>query len=151
MEVEAVAGHPFVAGLRDADLAFLATQAEPRGYEAGVDIFTAGGPAEHFYLLEQGRAVLELLARDRHVPMTIQSLRDGDVLGVSWMFEPYRWTFTARATTFVTAIEVRAEPVRRRMREDPIFGNEMLWRFSELFASRLQATRLRLLDYLPVG
>ncbi len=151
MHIESVASHPFVAGLRDDDLAFLASVAEARGYESGVAVFTAGEPAEHFYLIDEGRVVLELLARDRHVPMTIQSLRDGDVLGVSWLFEPYRWEFTARATRFVTAFEIPAEPVRRRMRQDPVFGNEMLWRFSKLFASRLHATRRRLLDYLPVA
>jgi CRP-like cAMP-binding protein len=85
------------------------------------------------------------------VPLAIQSVKAGDVLGVSWMFEPYRWAFTARATRFVTAIEIAAGPVRERCREDPIFGNEILWRFAQLFASRLQATRRRLLDYLPIS
>jgi len=108
-------------------------------------IFRAGSPAERIYLLEDGEVALEV-----HSPAKphriIQTVSGGDILGWSWLFEPYRWSFDARALVPTTAIVLDATKVRRCVEEHADVGVIVIKRIAGLVVRRLQATRLQLLD-----
>ena len=60
-------------------------------------IFREGEMANRFYLVESGKVVLESIG-GLGDPVLVDTIGAGDLLGWSWMFPPYVWHFTARAT-----------------------------------------------------
>jgi CRP/FNR family transcriptional regulator, cyclic AMP receptor protein len=114
-------------------------------FQTGDFLFREGQEANRFYLLRYGAVTLETFA-PAPGPLTIQTLNEGDVLGWSWLFPPYRWQFDARAATLVRAIALDGTCLRRKCEEDSALGYEMLKRFSRIIIERLQATRMQLLD-----
>ncbi len=69
------------------------------------------------------------------------------MLGWSWLFPPYKARFDARALERgPRALARRRVPARRSARSDPALGYELLKRFTEVVVSRLEATRMQLLD-----
>ena len=106
-------------------------------------------PARTFYLLESGKVAVEIEVSG--VAHTLQTLREGDVLGVSWLFPPYRWHFGARALQATAALRFDGEAVRRELDLDHELGYLLLHRFAAVLDNRLQAARLQLLDLYGGG
>ena len=79
-------------------------------------------------------------------PVVIETLHDGDVVGWSWLFPPYRWQFDARALEPSRAIAFDGACLRGKCEADHELGYELMRRFAGSIIERLQATRLRLLD-----
>ena len=138
--------HPFMRGLPQEMVARIAECADGVA-EFGEDeiIFRAGGPASKCYLIHSGEVAVEV-----HSPgagsRIVQTVSRGEVLGWSWMFEPYRWAFDSRVLTPTTAIVLDGEAIRHCMDDERDLGYLMVSRFAGLIAARLQATRLQLLD-----
>ncbi|GAB1692676.1 cyclic nucleotide-binding domain-containing protein [Krasilnikovia sp. M28-CT-15] len=143
--VDAVTACAFFAGLTDAQRALLAGDGAPAAFGAGERIFSEGGAAERFWLLESGTVALDMRVPGRG-DQVIETLVAGTVLGWSWLHPPYRWHFGAVAREATTAIAFDADRVRRRCAADPSFGYAILSCFTPIITERLQATRLRLLD-----
>ena len=137
--------HPFFAGLDDNFLALVCGCAKNVVFQAGQHLFHEGEPADQFYLLRHGRVGLEISAPGRGA-VSFQTLVAGEIVGVSWLFPPYRWTYDARATEQVRAIGIDATCLRRKCDTDPAFGYAMMMRFVPVLVDRLQATRLQALD-----
>ena len=78
--------------------------------------------------------------------VTFQTLSAGEVVGVSWLIPPYRWSYDARALEAVRAIALDAACLRRKCDADHDFGYAMMLRFVPVLVQRLQATRLQILD-----
>jgi CRP/FNR family cyclic AMP-dependent transcriptional regulator len=137
--------HPFLAGLRPGLLGQLIGSGTAVSYPAGHRIFTEGGPANAFWLIERGTVTLDLNIPGRGTQV-IETISDGSVLGWSWLYPPYRWQFGAVTSSPVTALEFDAASVRARCDEDTAFGSAILHGFIPVLADRLHTTRLRLLD-----
>ncbi len=138
-------GHKFFAGL-DADyLALLTGCAANVVFPADAFLFREGEPAETFFLIREGRVALEIAAPSRGA-IVVQTLREGDVAGFSWLIEPHRWEFDGRAVERVRAVQLNGACLRGKCDQDPRLGYELMRRFAGLASSRLQATRLQLLD-----
>ena len=140
-----LAEHPFFRGMEERHLALLSGCASNVRFAADDVIFREGEAAERFYLLRSGRAAIELAVPARgHV--VLQTLEAGDVVGWSWLFPPYRWTFDARAVDATRAFAFDGVCLRGKCDDDPRLGYELMRRFSRVVIDRLQATRLQLLD-----
>lgn len=142
---ERVATHPFFAPWTDAQRAALAEDGTPVRFAAGDRVFTEGGVADRFWLLEQGGVALDMRVPGRG-DQTLETLAAGTVLGWSWLYPPYRWHFGAVARVPTVAIAFDAASMRHRCEADPAFGYAVLGLFTPVIIERLQATRLRLLD-----
>ncbi|GAA1762595.1 cyclic nucleotide-binding domain-containing protein [Luedemannella helvata] len=140
-----VARHPFLAGLAPAHRAELAEYAAPAHFAAHERIFTEGGSADRFWLIEKGVVALDMREPGR-TPLVVETLPAGTVLGWSWLVAPYRWAFGARAWEPVEALAFDAAAVRVRCDADPGFGYAVLRCFVPVILERMQTTRLRLLD-----
>ena len=114
-------------------------------FEAGGYLLREGEPADWFYLIRQGRVALELKAPGRP-PVTIQTIREGEIAGVSWLIPPYRWTYDARAMELVRALALDGKCLRGKCEQDHDLGYDLMKRFMPVLIQRLQATRLQLLD-----
>jgi CRP/FNR family transcriptional regulator, cyclic AMP receptor protein len=137
--------HPFFARLDDDFCALVCGCAKNVRYEAGQYLFLEGEPADQFYLLRHGRVALELTAPGRGA-LTFQTVGEGEVVGVSWLIPPYRWTYDAKAIELVRAIAMDAACLRQKCEADHDLGYEMMKRFMPVLIERLQATRLQILD-----
>jgi CRP/FNR family transcriptional regulator, cyclic AMP receptor protein len=141
---------PALAGLAPSFLELVAGCATNARFEAGDYIFREGDAANNFYAIRRGSAALEI-----HVPareaVIIETLHEGDLLGWSWLFPPYRWSFDAHAVEPVGAIAFDGACLRRKCEDDHDLGYELMRRISQVIIERLQATRLRLLDVYGVG
>jgi CRP-like cAMP-binding protein len=114
-------------------------------FESGQYLFHEGQSADQFYLIRQGHVALELAAPGRGAIM-IQTLAEGEIVGISWLIPPYRWTNDARAIDLVRAIAIDGACLRRKCEVDHDLGYEMMKRFVPILVQRLQATRLQILD-----
>ena len=114
-------------------------------FDEGETIFREGGPADTFYVVRSGAIAIETHVPGRG-PARLMTLHGDDVLGWSWLFPPYRWHFDARALEPVRALAFDGACLRGKSVEHHELGYELLRRFAEVMLSRLQATRLQLLD-----
>ena len=92
-----LAAHPFLKGMTRHHIELLALCAVPTQFDPGQTIFLEGEPASGFYLVETGKVVLEGKTSDGR-QVVIDTVSAGEPLGWSWLFPPYLWHFTARAT-----------------------------------------------------
>jgi CRP-like cAMP-binding protein len=139
-----LAAHPFFAGLEDRHLAIVTGCAANEVFAAGQPIFKEGEAADRFYLLRHGRVGVEVYSPTGAI--TIETLEEGEVLGWSWLFPPYRARFDARALTLVRALSLDGACLRLKCEADKTLGYELLRRFASVVVSRLESTRVQLLD-----
>lgn len=137
--------HAFFRGLAPRDVALLAGCASNVRFAADELVFREGDPADRFFLLREGRVAVEVRVPARG-SVVLQTLEAGDVLGWSWLFPPYRWTFDARALEPVRALAFDGVCLRRKCDEEPRLGYALMQRFARIVTERLQAARLQLLD-----
>jgi CRP-like cAMP-binding protein len=140
-----LAAHPFFSGLAERDVEFLAGCGRNVHVGAGSHVFHEGEAADRFFVVRAGRVALEALAPGRG-PLVIDTVGAGEVLGVSWLIPPYRWTFDARVVESLHAVAMDGVCIRRKCEDDPRLGFDLLQRLAGVLQGRLQSARVRLLD-----
>jgi CRP/FNR family transcriptional regulator, cyclic AMP receptor protein len=142
---ERIIRHPFFAGMEEQFLPIIVLNANERVFAPGEIIFRERKPANQFYLIESGDVALEV-----HEPgegtFPIQELHAGEVLGWSWLYQPFVWHFQARALERTQAIVLDAAHLLVTAEQNKRFGYDLLRRVSRTMMQRLQATRKRLID-----
>jgi CRP-like cAMP-binding protein len=139
-----VALHPFLAGMKQAELALLVDCAMVVRFQPGQLIFREGDLANRFYLIETGKVILESGGRFDDA-VVIDTVGAGDLLGWSWMFPPYVWHFTARAVEPTVAIFFYGTILREYCERNHSLGYELFKRMSAVMIKRLQAARDKML------
>ncbi len=133
------------SGLAPAQLELIAGCARNAHFETGALLLREGEPAHTFFFIRHGAVALEVHAPDRG-PLVIQTLHDGEVVGWSWLFAPYRWHMDGRALTACSVVAFDGACLRAKADEDHELGYQLMRRFAANLVERLQATRLQLLD-----
>jgi CRP-like cAMP-binding protein len=132
------------AGLTRKARAALAACASDVTFPARHRIFGDGGYAGRFWLIQSGQVALDMQVPGEG-PMVVETIGMGELLGCSWLFPPYRWGFGAVTISPFEAFEFDAAAVRACCAADPVLGREFALRVAKVLASRLQATRMKLL------
>jgi len=140
-----IAERPFLNGLSEQHQNVLVDCAMIQKFAEGEKIFNEGDPANRFYLILDGEVALES-SDGENEPVLIQKIGAGDVLGWSWLFPPYYWHLSARATKPTKAIFFYGTRLRQICEEDATLGYELMKRIAEVVIQRLQATRKELLE-----
>lgn len=142
---ELIAASPVFAGLPAAHLELIAGCGVNEHFTVGSYLFHEGHAADRFYLIREGSIALEVdvPGRGTHV---LETLGEGEVVGWSWLFEPYRWQFDGRALNATRVITFDGACLRGKCDSDHELGYELMRRFAASIVERLQATRLQLLD-----
>lgn len=140
-----LAEHPFFQGMEPAHVATLVGCAANVTFDQGEFLFRVGQAADHFFVLRHGRVSVEILPPGRQ-PISIETAVEGDVLGWSWLFPPYKWHFDARATSFVRALALDGACLRKKCEADSKLGYALMQRFAGVVVQRLEVTQLQLLD-----
>lgn len=115
----------------------------------GEHVFENGRPANSFFLILKGK--VRLLAEEQDVRFDteakmglLQELGPGEVVGWSWVIQPYRWRFFAVAFTDVQMLVVNGVALRKAMAKDHLFAYEIYKRLVPVMNDRLIASRQRL-------
>lgn len=140
-----LAEHPFFKDIASDYQHLLTECASNARFGAGEMLFREGAPAEKFYLIRTGMIALEFHTPN-HGAITLQTLRDGDVVGWSWLIAPYTWHFDARAGEATRVIALDAACLRRKCQADPHLGYILMTKVAGLLANRLMAVRLQLAE-----
>lgn len=140
-----LASHEFLVALEPEHLEILAgfTHLDILGEDDY--IFRAGEPAEACYLILDGYISLEVYD-PRRGSVALETLGANRALGWSWLIPPHQWTFDARVLKPTKALVLDAEQFRDAMESNHELGYTILKRFVGVFADRLRASRLQLLD-----
>jgi CRP-like cAMP-binding protein len=145
-----IGAHPFFAGLDAEFVTLLCGCARNAVFQADEHLFREGDPADSFYLLRHGSVALEITAPGRGA-IAFETLGAGEIVGVSWLVPPYRWTYDARALELVRAIAMDATCLRAKCAADHELGYDLMTRFVPVVVERLHATRMQILDVYGSG
>ena len=137
--------HPFFRGLKAHHLRTVAERATVVRFEPGEVIFREGEPAHRFYVIRTGRVALQLVSY-RIDPLTVMTIEQGDIIGWSWLFPPYRWKLTAKALEVTRAISLDGRSVCTRCEKDHHLGYELMKRFAQIIENRVEALSVHLVE-----
>lgn len=137
--------HPFFSNLESPYLELIVECASLARFSQGELLFREGEQADNFYIIRHGKVALDI-----HIPergsITLETLSEDDIVGVSWLFPPYLWAFDVRAVEAVQTIVFHAQCLRGKCESDPRLGYDLMKRFALVMRGRLQAARMRLID-----
>lgn len=134
-----------LAHLTEDEVSFLESAAVDRLFVEGDILFEEDAIAEEFFIIVEGRIGLELVSPRRR-PIVIQTLGRGDLVGLSWVFPPYRWSWRARAMDPTKVIAFDARAVRERCVEDRNLSERILQMVAREAVKRLHGARTQMLD-----
>jgi len=140
-----IAVAPVFAGLAPDHLGLIAGCGRNTHVDPGTFLLREGDPANRFFLIRRGAVSLEVHAPGR-ASLRIETLGAGEVVGWSWLFEPFRWQLDGRAIELCELIEFDGACLRGKCDIDHELGYQLMRRFARNIVDRLQATRLQLLD-----
>ncbi len=140
-----IAQQPFFKGLSGHHLQLLADSAMEMQFEAGQSILQEGSPANRFYLILEGKVVLESEVKE-HGTIPILTLGPGDDLGWSWLFPPYSIHLSARALEPTQTIFFYGTRLREQCEQDHELGYQLMKRIAEVATQCLRATQQRLME-----
>jgi CRP/FNR family cyclic AMP-dependent transcriptional regulator len=140
-----LSAHPFFDDLPAHYLELIAGCASNVRFEAGDFIFHEGEEADRFYLIREGKVALQICS-ERRGPLNILTLQEGDILGWSWLFPPYRWKFSAKSIDPTRAFAIDGKCLRGKAEEDHDLGYDLLMRWAPVVERALEATRLQLVN-----
>ncbi len=136
---------PALRALTPAHRETIAGCARNQVFAPGDEIMREGDPADAFYIVRAGAVAIVTQVPGRG-EITVETLHAGDLLGWSWLVEPYRNAFGARALGTTRVLALDGACLRGKCEADPALGYEMLKLLAAVFAERLRDTRVRLLD-----
>jgi len=136
---------PLLTDLDDESFAFLEDISEEVQYPPDRVIFRVNTPADRFFMVTEGTVALRMAGPARP-PVTIQTVRPGGVLGLSWQMPPHLWQWTAQSIDATTLAMFDAETVRQRFETSPELELALMRVLSSEALKRLQNVRLQLLD-----
>ena len=133
-----VAQQPFLKGLNTHQLQLLAASAIVMQFEPGQSIFQEGSPANRFYLILEGKVVLESKLKERGI-IPIQTLGPGDELGWSWLIPSSNLLLSARALEPTRAIFFYGTHLRKQCEQDHELGYQLMQRIAEVATKCVRA------------
>jgi CRP-like cAMP-binding protein len=149
-EIDFLRAHPFSRVLNEPQLERLFRCGTALSLAPGAFVFREGEAADRLFLVRSGQIALE-----QHVPgrgsVQMETLRAGDVLGFSWLFESTGWTLDARVVEASELFALEGDCVHREMQADPSLGLVISMQLAHHLYARLQRVRLQRLDVYRAG
>ncbi|MGI4993521.1 cyclic nucleotide-binding domain-containing protein [Halobacteriovorax sp. GFR7] len=113
--------------------------------KSGDFLFKEGESANEFYLIRHGKVALELVAPGVR-PLCIETLDTGELIGWSWIFPPYTWSYDGRCIEDCRLIKIDGRCLREKFEKNNALGYTFMKSFAQVMTSRLACVRLQLLN-----
>jgi CRP/FNR family cyclic AMP-dependent transcriptional regulator len=149
--LEAIQQSRVFQGLNNQQLQTIASIAREEAYATGQAIFKEGEPALNFYILEEGKVILEMRPAPvrEHSPsplVIIDVIVKGETFGWSALVQPHIFTLSASTADKSKVVTIGGGKLRELMDADPVMGYQVMTGLSQVIASRLGHTRQILLS-----
>ncbi|MEE9214054.1 MAG: cyclic nucleotide-binding domain-containing protein [Thermodesulfobacteriota bacterium] len=138
-----ISNHACFENLNEDQLDFIVSNTKETKFAEKELIFKENDNADSLYIVKKGIVSLESKISVDREPITIQTLGEGDIVGWSWLFPPYKWHFDARADTETEALRIDGKSIRSKCEIDHDLGYELLKRFAGLIQQRLKAIKIQ--------
>jgi CRP/FNR family transcriptional regulator, cyclic AMP receptor protein len=135
----------FLQGIAEEELVRIASVAQVQGIPAGTALFRQGETLPYIFVVVEGSVALELRVPGRGATR-IHTIGPGELIGWSPLLSELPMTATARALLPTRVVAINAAQVLALCHHDPQFGFTLMQRTAQALATRLDATRLQLLD-----
>ncbi len=76
-----------------------------------------------------------ILETPPYKPFIFQTLSENEILGLSWLIPPYRWTITVQAIQTVRAIAIDGACLREKCEKDPALGFKLMKHLVQVLVS----------------
>lgn len=140
-----LASYSFFKGMKKEHLDLFSSKVSKDTFKANEYVFKEKEKASNLFLVLKGKVSIEAISPEG-IPFSIQILKQGDILGWSWMIPPYEWRFSARAMENTELLVIDGEFIRKKSEKDHDLGYEIYKRLAGIFVQRLEATRQQLLE-----
>jgi CRP-like cAMP-binding protein len=140
-----IAQQPFFKRLSGPHLQLLADSAMVTEFKPEQWIFQQGDPANRFYLILEGKVLIESEVKERGM-IPIRTLGPGDDLAWAWLFPPYYMHFNACAIEPTRAIFFYGTRLREQCEANHELGYQLMKRIAQVVIRNLNATQQRLLE-----
>jgi CRP-like cAMP-binding protein len=140
-----IKAHPFFQGLTPEHLRLITGCCRNERHREGEMLVREGDEANWFYVICEGRLAVEVHAPGRGT-IVLQTLGDGEVLGTSWLFPPYRWQVSLRVLQPARLLAFDGKCLRGKCDDDHHLGYELVRRTAQVLMKRLDAARVQLMD-----
>ncbi|MBF0503690.1 MAG: Crp/Fnr family transcriptional regulator [Candidatus Omnitrophica bacterium] len=140
-----LASYSFFEGMKKEHLDLLSSRMSKDTFKANEYVFQEKQEANKLFLILKGKVSIEVTSPEGK-PFSIQTLKEGEILGWSWMISPYEWRFNARVIENTELLIIDGEYIRKKSEKDHDLGYEIFKRLAGIFVQRLEATRQQLLE-----
>lgn len=130
-------GYDLLAGLPMEDLDAMAACAERIEVKSGEAIFQQGEAAKHFFLVEEGRVVVQVDSPGGEAA-NVLAVRRRDVFGWSGVVEPREFRGSGRAVDRSLIIRFDADRLLDVFEKRPMLGYRFMSRLASIVAARLR-------------
>ena len=139
------AQQPFFKELSGHLVELLADSILEMRFKPGTWIYQQGESANRFYLILEGKVLIESEVKERGM-IPIRTLGPGDDLGWAWLFPPYSMHFSACAVEPTRTIFIYGTRLREKCEANHELGYQLMKRVAEAVVRNLNATQQRLLE-----
>lgn len=136
----------FLKGLPEDILREFADAATFKKYSKGEFLIEEYQEAREFFLIRSGEVQICSKDPETGIQKPVQKIGTGEVLGWSWLFAPYVWSFNAVAKSDLEVIMFDAAHIRHFCESHKELGYEVLTRFSKLMSLRMLELRTKYAD-----
>ncbi|MEJ2742134.1 MAG: cyclic nucleotide-binding domain-containing protein [Gammaproteobacteria bacterium] len=137
--------HTLFNGMPSEQVDFIAGCGQLRRFAKGDYLAQENDAAEFFYLIIEGRVVIE--THQLHGSATpLLTVNANELVNWSWLIPPYRHRFDARALTALRTVALNGTCIRKKCDIDPKLGFDLLRRLSAVIISSLHNAQFQLLD-----
>jgi CRP/FNR family cyclic AMP-dependent transcriptional regulator len=140
-----VAQQPLFQGMSGHLIELLADSIMEMRFQPGTWIYQQGESANRFYLILEGKVLIESEVKNRGV-IPIRTLGPGDDLGWAWLFPPHYMHFSAQAVEPTRTIFFYGTRLREKCEANHELGYHLMKRVAEVVVRNLRATQQRLLE-----
>lgn len=139
------AQQPFFKGLDARLIELLADSIMEMRFKPGDWIYQQGELANRFYLILEGKVLIESEVKE-HGVLPIRILGPGDDLGWAWLFPPYYMHFGASVVEPTRTIFIYGTRLREKCEANHELGYQLMKRVAGEMVRNLTATQQRLLE-----
>jgi signal transduction histidine kinase len=142
------------ANLPDETLAEIARLAEEQSHPDGATIFSEDAPADHLYLILEGKVSLEKFVQLGRTgtprKATISVLWSGHTIGWSSIVAPYSYTSSGVCLEETKILAIPGPELRNLLQDQPEVGFEVLQQVASIIRSRMTSATSTLTYFLSI-
>ena len=141
--------YPFFSFMSPEQLRDVAMITEEANYSTGDVLFNIDDKADVCFMLMEGAIDLHYVVVDEHEPalrkeFVVGTINPGEVLGISAIVQPYKFTATAIAINDSRLLKTDAEALRVLCQKDPTLNLGLQTMVAKATMERLHTTRVQL-------